>query len=347
MTWSALLLTDPSACLRWRVLREIYRLPLEHPEVADLAAQREHDPLAAQLFASQQADGSWRADALGLAWGAGSEIQATALALNRLALLGFAAGHPAVCQGAEFLFSKQAQDGSWPLGKGSLDRKNDDEGYAMIPLQTSLPLRGLAACGFAVDPRAGRAYDWLLTQRLPEGAWPTGIALSGVFGYVAGYRRLAHSRWGCRSNTTGALACLALHPQLRRSPEAARALDLLLGRETRERDAVGYDIARLLGAQPPRGFITYYARFDTAFLLSLCAQIGASIEDERVRDLVDYLRSLQGPYGLWEYPARPQLARWLTFDLLSSLQLVDANEGWITTEPRTPFQPYPRPSRRF
>ena len=37
----------------------------------------------------------------------------------------------------------------------------------------------------------------LLERRLDDGAWPTGLA-SGVFGRVAGYRRIAHSRWGCR-----------------------------------------------------------------------------------------------------------------------------------------------------
>jgi hypothetical protein len=35
--------------------------------------------------------------------------------------------------------------------------------------------------GFAEDPRAEQAYAWLLAQRLPDGAWPTGIA-SGTYG---------------------------------------------------------------------------------------------------------------------------------------------------------------------
>ncbi len=145
-------------------------------------------------------------------------------------------------------------------------------------LQTSIPLRGLAAAGYATDPRAERAYDWLLAQRLDDGAWPTGLA-SGTLGYVAGYRRLAHSRWGCRSNTTGALACLALHPTRRRGPEARRALDLLLGRETREAHTLGYEVARVLGAEPARGFFTFYARFDLAQMLDLCRRVGAGPED--------------------------------------------------------------------
>ena len=218
----------------------------------------------------------------------------------------------------------------------------------MMPLQTSLPLRGLAACGYAADPRAERAYDWLLAQRLPDGAWPTGLARSGVLGYVAGYRRLAHSRWGCRSNTTGALMCLVLHPERRSSPEARRALDLLLGRETREEYALGYEVARLLGAEPAHGFTTFYARFDLALLLDLCARSGAGRADERVAALIDFVKGLQGPLGLWDYPHRPQAARWLTFDLLRSLAVLDAETGgWLSQEPRTPFTPYPRRPRRF
>ena len=114
-------------------------------------------------------------------------------------------------------------------------------GYTMVPLQTALPLRALAACGYAADPRAERAYEWLLAQRLPDGAWPTGIA-AGNYGRVAGYRRLPHSAWGCRSDTTGALICLALHPQRRRDEPARRGLDLLLGCEMREQHTLGFEV---------------------------------------------------------------------------------------------------------
>ena len=215
----------------------------------------------------------------------------------------------------------------------------------MIPLQTVFPLRGLAACGYAADLRAERAYEWLLAQRLPDGAWPTGMA-AGVHGFVAGYRRLAHSRWGCRSNTTGALLCLALHPERRASQPARRALDLLLGRETREAYALGVEVARLTGAELASGFITYFARFDLALVLSLCGRVGISKDDPRLADLVSFIAALQGPYGLWEYRTRPQVSRWLTFDLLRSLALLDEKGGWTGMEPRTPFRPYPDKKHR-
>ena len=175
----------------------------------------------------------------------------------------------------------------------------------MIPLQTAFPLRGLAACGYATDPRAERAYEWLLAQRLPDGAWPTGLAAGGCYGYVGGYRRLAHSRWGCRSNTTGALICFALHPERRTSAEARRALDLLLGRETREAHTLGYEVARLVGAEVPRGMFTFFARFDLALILDLCSRVGATQDDPRVADLLAFVLSLQGEYGLWTVSQSP------------------------------------------
>jgi hypothetical protein len=247
--------------------------------------------------------------------------------------------------GVEYLFARQQENGSWPLPERR-EASDVREGYSMIPLQTALPLRGLVACGYATDTRAERAYEWLLAQRLPDGAWPTGIA-SGNYGYVAGYRRLAHSRWGCRSNTTGALLCLAHHPVRRHDPAARRALDLLLGRETREAQALGYEVARLIGVEPLRGFLTFYARFDLALMLALCWRVGVSREDPRVDELVRFVEELQGPYGLWDYAPKPQASRWLSFDLLRSLSRLDVEGGWIGLEPRTPFQPYPARRRRY
>lgn len=380
MTWAPLLLADPSPILRLRVLRDLLHRPPADPEVLELSALSLSDPFVQRLLGLQAADGSWRGGFTGDT-SASTPILATALALMRLGYLGFGSEHPAVRRGAEYLFSQQRSDGAWPQ-PGEVEDEEDipREGYAVRSLQTSLPLRGLAACRYAEDPRAALAYSWLLAQRLPDGAWPTGIAGAtgpggqGVYGGVAGYRRLPHSRWGCRSNTTGALACLALHPTLRTGPEARRALDLLLGRETREVSFAGCEVARLLGAEPFRGFLTFYARFDLAFLLDLCWRTGATLDDERVAGLVNFLTSLQGPYGLWEYAARPQISRWLTFDLLRSLSRLTADhsvpassehgaaarseEGeaargersvadWLSLEPRTPFRAYPKKARRY
>lgn len=344
MTEAVLLLADPSPCLRSLVLRDLFHRGADDVELCELVELRDTDALAVDLLALQETDGSWKAGDLSWSSRGGTDLM-TALALGRLGYLGFGPDHSAVFRGAEYLFLRQQKDGSWPLVRGK-EATDEGEGYSMIPLQTAMPLRALAACGYANDPRAERAYDWLLAQRLPDGSWPTGIA-KGNYGYVAGYRRLSHSHWGCRANTTGALSCLALHQGRRTSSEAQQALDLLLGRETRESYTLGFEVARRIGAEQARGLVSHFARFDLAQILDLCWRIGATRDDERIAELITYVQGLQGTHGLWEYAPRPQASRWVTFDLLRSLSRLDKSGDWVNCEPRTPFHPYPKQARRY
>jgi hypothetical protein len=343
MTWAPLLLADPSPNLRLLVLRELLGRPADDQEVQELLDLRQQDPLIEDLLVLQDEDGSWRSgEGGGESW---RRIRTTAQALQRLAYLGFGPEHPAVQHGAEYLFAQQRADGSWPLPQSKVER-DLREAYSMIPLQTGLPLRALAAAGYATDPRAERAYEWLLERRLPDGAWPSGLE-GGKKVFPAGYRRLAHSRFGCRTNTSFAVSALAHHPQRCRGPAARRGLDLLLVQEVLQASNLGFEVARTIGAEPARGFLTYFARFDVGFVLDLGWRIGASLEDARVAAMVEFVKGLQGAYGLWSYAPRPETARWVSFDLLRSLSRIDAESDWVSLEPRTPFQPYPKRPRRY
>jgi hypothetical protein len=138
---------------------------------------------------------------------------------------------------------------------------------------------------------------------------------------------------GCRANTQAALACLVEHPQRRRSAQTRQALDLLLQREPRDDWALGSEIARMCGLEPATGFITFYARYDPAFVLEIAVRAGATTEDDRVADLAAFLRARCGPVGLWEHPRHPELSRWLTFQILGSLQRLPAGD-WAGVAPR-------------
>ena len=334
-----LLLTDRSISLRYLVHRHL----LDSDEAQELRDLRINDPIIRGLIKLQRPDGSW--DATGVTGNAPQgKVQTTSQALTRLGYLELDPEHEAIKRGVEYLFSVQERDGSWPIGNYGTDADGKDN-YDVMSLQTSLPLRGISSTGHGEDPRAEMAYDWLIDQKLDDGAWPTGIA-NGVNGYVAGYRRMPHSRWGCRSNTTAALTCLSMHPGRARGNEARRALDLLLGRETRERSHVGFEVARTIGIEESTGFITYHARFDLAHVLKLCTRIGASSDDPRVQELVDFMVEGRNQYGLWEY-TRPQASKWVTYDILRTLEMVGVEIDWVGMEPRTPFQPYPRRRKRF
>ncbi len=342
LAWAPFLLSSTSPVLRLLVLRDLLGRKIDDPEVQELENLMDEEPLIRKLLEKQEKDGSWRTFE---SMPSPDPLRATSQALIRLGYLGLEPEHPAVNKAAEFLFSLQKSDGSWPI-PAKTDEGERYSNYSYVPLQTAIPLRGLAACGYASDSRSEEAFEWLMERRLPDGAWPSGAA-DESYARVAGYRRLAHTRWGCRSNTTGVLICLALHPQRRYSTEARRALDLLLGRESKERQALGFEVARVIGVEQSRGLFTYYGRFDLAFVLELCWRIGASKDDPRVSSIVDFITQQQGPYGLWEYEPRPVASRWLTFDLLRSLSRLVKNEDWLTLEPPTPFSTYPKTQPRY
>jgi hypothetical protein len=346
---NVLLLADASPSLRARSMVELGGAGESDPEVSRLRAEiASSAEVTAVLDALDQ-----------------TSPRQLAYLLCRLSYLDYRG--PEVASAAEVLFGQQQKDGCWPLfpedderiaadGPPASPRRRraqpvvrpQSEMWRMIPQQTSIPLRGLAAAGYAADPRAERGYEWLIAQRLDDGAWPGDIKAdhSRSMG-TPGYRKLPRSQ-GCRSATTGALAALALHPERRTSGFAHDALDHLLARETRDQWSLGHEVARLLGFERARGTLTFYATFDLAFLLDLASRSGVAPDEPRVADLVDFLDSKRGPYGLWEHPAHPQLSRWLSFDLDASLTRLQAGDwtGTGSTE-RVALRAYPKRRRRY
>jgi hypothetical protein len=342
-----LLLGDPSPSLRWRAAVELDGATEDDDEVKAWRAEVDGSEAVRSLLAQLAV--------------VGDNFRTAGYLLCQLAYLGYRG--PEVDAAVEAIFALQQPDGSWPLWSEDGDRPPSKrrrgtppptlpraEGYRVVPIQTVHPLRGVAAAGFATDPRAERAYEWLLAERLHDGSW-TGShkADLGLDGRSSGedpdYRRLTRGA-GCRATTTGAVACLALHPERRRSHAARVGVDHLLARETREPATLGWEVSRLVGLERASGLITFYVTFDQAFLLDLASRCGVSPEDRRVRDLVTWLETLRGPYGLWQHPAHPQLSRWLTFDLECSLRRL-ADGDWIGNEEPATFTPYKKPRRRY
>ena len=149
------------------------------------------------------------------------------------------------------------------------------------PCRPSCRCAGIAAAGFATDPRAERAYEWLLGVRLHDGSWPAGPKAD--LGRPAGpappekdYRRLTRGH-GCRSATTGAVACLALHPERDGDPRppASASTTSSPARPGTRRPSAGRCPA-WSGSNGRSGQVTFYVTFDLAFLLDLASRCGVS-----------------------------------------------------------------------
>ena len=344
MTWIPLLLMDPSPCLRYLILKELLNRPDDDSEVIELFKLREEDPLVKELIKLQKPNGSWDSFST-IRIESKNNLQITSIVLQRLGFLGFDSSFAPVRKAAEFMFIKQQDEGSWPMPRRNT-LLDEEIGYQMMPVQTAIPLLGLVMTGYSTDKRVEKSFNWLLEQKLDDGAWPVGIS-AGNYGGIAGYRHLAHSKFGCRSNTTAVLSCLAYHPKRASSNEAKRALDLILGTSTKLKNTLGFTIARLFGLEKSFGWITFMAKFDIVHLLNLCWRVGASINDERIAEFISFINNEQGKYGLWENIKYPRVSRWLSFDLLRSLSKLDFNEEWISLEPPTPFQAYYKKKKRY
>lgn len=347
MTWLPLLLSDSSAALRYLVLKDLLARDSTDEELLELQALSLEDPIVSSLLHNQREDGSWdHSESLGLHM---DTIRNTAQAMYRLGYLGLGKEHSSIQKAANYMFSQQLDDGAWPRGEnGKLTFDHPQHGPVITPMQTAFPLRALAMCGYATDARVEKVYELLITYRAEDGSWPTYLSPDGKTSYqVVGYRQLPNSRFGCRTNSTSALTAFAYHPKRKNSDVAERVLDLLLARETRDRQFLGFEVARMVGIEPAHGYLTYYGRYDLSLILKLCWQIGATMEDPQVADLVKYLREIQGSYGLWEYLPNPQATRWVTYDLLQSLSRLDGTSEWFSTEPRTKYRSYPRKPKRY
>ena len=193
MNISTLLLGDSSPSLRWRAARE---LEDANDEDADIRSWRTEIDQSAEIGAllTQLAAAETRPYLAGYL-------------LCQLAYLGYRG--PATAAAVERIFSRQQPDGSWstpPTSPGPI------EGARFITMHTVVPLRGIAAAGFATDPRAEHAYERLLNFRLPDGSWPAGPKADlGKDGRPTQlereYRRLTRGL-GCPSATTGDAAVL-------------------------------------------------------------------------------------------------------------------------------------------
>ncbi|MCG8570757.1 MAG: hypothetical protein MJB14_11515 [Spirochaetes bacterium] len=352
------ILAHPSQLLRLLILKDVYHhrisigenpLHLKNSEksfiqndIAELEKARYDDPLVDNILKLQKEDGSWHNFKENEPSALSPEI-ATSVVLLRLAFLGFSQQETFIQKAVQYLFDKQEKDGQWALIKHDEVAKDN---YTWVPLQTALPLLGIAAAGFTEEPQAELAYEWLLDKMIPDGAWPTGWA-SGKYARVAGYRKVPHSQWGCRSNTTACLIVFSLHKRKKQNPVIKKALDKLLIKVPRNASALGFDLARLLGYEESKGFFTFFKTYDPLTILWLCQQYEVDKEDQRLNNLMQFIMNQRNEYGYWPIQNHPNLGKWLTYFICKTSNNIKEKSRWQSQEFETPFQTYPKGMKRF
>jgi squalene-hopene/tetraprenyl-beta-curcumene cyclase len=158
----------------------------------------------AYLWKEQEPDGSWYGR-----WGT-NYVYGTWSALCALNAAGEPLDHPGFERAANWLVSKQREDGGWGEDGISYYDGHHGEGSVSTASQTAWAVLGLMAAGRVDHPSVARGIEFLLKNRAPHGLWDeetfTAVGFPRVFylryhGYRAYFPLMALARY--RNLTTG------------------------------------------------------------------------------------------------------------------------------------------------
>jgi hypothetical protein len=249
-------------------------------------------PLVEKLLRKQRPDGGWAYPGGGIPKHRPTEDYDQIETYRNLGILAekYASTRrlPAVGEAAEFLFSRQTQEGDF---RGIYGRQ-------YTPNYTAGILELLVKAGYGRDPRVSRCFRWLMQMRQADGGWA--IPMLTVRGRwdQASLSRPAlapiQERPSSHMVTGIVLRAFAAHPQRRRSAAAHRAA-LLLASRLFARDAY-----------PGRDTPDFWTRCafpfwftDIVSALDSLTLLGIGLEHPKVRQAFEYLAASQKSDGLF------------------------------------------------
>ncbi len=299
------LLAPENPSVRHRALIDLLNRPADDPEVCAAQAAIPSYPPVAELLAAQKGDGHWVKPDYYLPKNYG-----TFWVLSVVADLGLTAGNEQVRRGCEFMFAHQREHGGFCrrrriAGQGVVWEAQD------APCTHARIVRFLIQFGYADDPRARAAMDWLLATQRDDGMWHCNRT----------------GRHGCLRATLDVLRAAALdagtadHPAIART--AAIVCDLLM-----EPGMGRYHVGDLWTV------LEYpYFGYGVISALDALARFGYTLEEHKVAVAMEYLLSRQSPDGRWpldQSAPRPpfhvgqpgQPNKWLTLDALRVIKFM-------------------------
>lgn len=214
--------------------------------------------------------------------------------------------NPAIVRAAEFLFSRQAEEGDF---RGIY-------GNQYAPTYSAAITELLVKAGYAGDHRVDASFGWLLSHRQADGGWAIPLRTAGRK-YDAETLRSEllqsdPSRPSSYLVTGMVLRAFAAHPAFRRSREGRRAGELLAA-ALFKRDRY-----------PDRSAPSFWTRFSYPFwftdllsALDSLSLLGISSRNPGVAGGIEWFRARQDSDGLW----RLSLLR---------MKREPHRDGWIT-----------------
>jgi hypothetical protein len=250
------------------------------------------DPVE-RVLRKQQDDGAWRYP------GGGKEhlrqtedydqIETYRVLGELVEKYGGNSGHPAVCGAAQFLFSRQSEEGDF---RGIY-------GNQYSPNYSAAIMEILIKAGYGADQRVKRGFQWLLSIRQDDGGWAIPLTTVGAKWDVStmGGPTLQPERSRPFSHmVTGVvLRAFAAHPEYRKSKDALVAGSLLASRFF-QRDP-----------HPGRNTPEFWTKFcypfwftDLLSALDSLSLIGFEPTDAQIRSGLDWLAKRQQKDGTWK-----------------------------------------------
>jgi hypothetical protein len=234
---------------------------------------------------------------------------------------GFTRDHPKARQAAEFLFSCQTEAGDI---RGILANQ-----YATY--YTGAILATLIQAGYEEDMRVEKGLQWLLAMRQADGGWTIPI-LTHKLDRATQYHLTTQFEQPLEPNrdkpfshhwTGMVLRAFALHPKYRNSKDVQQAAALLKSRFFQPDSYTSYQA------------VGYWVRFEYPYwwnnllsALDSLSRIGLTIEDEQIRQALDWFIEHQEDSGLWKVsymkgkseiekdtPNARQRKEWVSFEI--------------------------------
>jgi hypothetical protein len=249
-------------------------------------------PQVEKILRKQLSDGAWRYPGGGKAHLRSAEDYNQLETYRNLAILvekyGLHQRHPAIARAAEFVFSRQTDEGDF---RGIY-------GTQYTPNYSAAIMELLIKAGYADDPRIAKGLCWLLAMRQHDGGWAIPLSTMNARWDVEtlGAATVQPDRTKPFSHlcTGVVLRAFAAHPVYRRSGEAGAAGSLLAAR------------LFLPDAYPGRGTIKFWTSFcfpfwftDLLSALDSLTLLGFTCTDPQVNKAWAWFVTHQEESGSW------------------------------------------------